>query len=224
MASFLQKFRTIALGTAHDLLDKAIDLNSPAAIRQYVRDLEDAIGKMKNEEANQDGSVRTLTREQSDLTNKVATDSATITKLMASVDPNGKNIARGKAAIVLQNQQRLTQLATDIQSASAAEAKLHSTIVALEQKHDLMVQQVHDLERLDRDSKAKESAARALQNAGSLINSGSNISVDDVQTKMRARNDVASAKFDQAIGDVHVDDGANSDDVDALLATLTTAK
>jgi phage shock protein A len=221
MATFLQKLRTVTLGTAHDLLDKAIDLNSPASIRQYLRDLESALDKMKSEQAVQDGQIRTSTREKSELESKIATDKETITKLMASTAPNAKDLVRGKAAIVLQNQTRLTQLTQDIQTQTESSAKLHTTVTNLENRHDLMVARVRDLERLDRDSKAKEAAAKALQNAGSLIDSGASISVDDIESKMRARNDVANAKFDQAIGDTHVNDETNSEDIDALLATLT---
>src|SRR2546430_4877220 len=51
-----------------------------------------------------------------------------------------------------------------------------------------------------RDTKTKEAASSALNSASSLIDGGSDISVDDIETKMRARNDVASEKFDRAVG------------------------
>ena len=71
MSGFLQKLRIVTLGAAHDLLDREIDMNSPSALRQYVRDLEDAIGKMNSELAVQEGGVRTLNREYGDLGHKI---------------------------------------------------------------------------------------------------------------------------------------------------------
>jgi phage shock protein A len=222
MATFLQKLRTLTLGSAHDLLDHAIDMNSPSAVRQNVRDLEDAIGKMKIEAANEDGHIRTITREQSDLNNSIATDKATVAHLMESDAPTAKEVARGKAAIILQNQSRVSDIAQDIATHTASLTKLNATIASLNQKHDLMVSRVRELESLDRDSKAKESAAKALQSANSLISAAGSTSIDDIQTKMRARNDVANASFDQAIGDIDVSEDPNkSADIDALLNSLT---
>lgn len=220
MATFLSKLRVVTLGTAHDLLNQVIDSNSPSAMRQYVRDLESAIDKLKTEAATQDGQIRILNREKSELDSKIATDKQTISKLMVSTQPNAKEIAKGKAAVVIQNQKQSDQYVQDIQVQTEAAAKLNATIVTLDNKHTLMVSRVRELERLDRDSKAKESAASALKNAGSLIDSGNDISIDDVENKMRSRNDVASAKFDQALGGIQTDT-TDSDDVNALLESLT---
>ena len=53
MASIFSKVRALALGNIHDLLDKAIDLNSPAVVRQYVRDLGEAKEQLADEAAAQ---------------------------------------------------------------------------------------------------------------------------------------------------------------------------
>jgi uncharacterized iron-regulated protein len=82
-----------------------------------------------------------------------------------------------------------------------------------------MVSRVRELERIDRDSKAKESATEALNAAGSLTGSVDAQSVDDLEERMRRRNDVASAKFEQSMAAVP-EDNTNSEAVDALLASL----
>lgn len=219
MASFLSKLRAVTLGAAHDLLDKTIDLNSPSVVRQYVRDLEGAIDKLQTEQAIQAGGLRTLQRERGEVAISIENDKATIQKLQ---EKNATDLARNKAKIVLQNQQRLKDLDTNISNQQQTVDSLSQAVTALNAKHGQMVIKVHDLERLDRDSKAKESAASAINNAGKIAGNADSASIDDLTDRMERRHDVADAKFGQAMGNFHVDDvsGVDSDDVDALMAEL----
>lgn len=217
--SLLNKVRTLTLGATHDLIDKTIDLNNPSAVRQTVRDLESKITELKSNAAIQDGNLRTQIREQSELSARVETDKATITKLMASTDPNAVAIYKSKANLVLQNQKHLADMSDSITSQQNIATQMKATVVGLEAKHDQMVSRVHELERLDRDTKAKESAASAITAAGSVAGNIDSISVDDLADRMRRRNDVASAQFDQAAGSINTDT-PDSDDVNALLASL----
>lgn len=217
--SFLNKVRTLTLGAAHDLLDKAIDLNSPSAVRQSVRDMEAAITELKSNAAIQDGNLRTQIREQSELTATVAADKATIAKLLTSTDATAPAIAKAKANLVIQNQKHLSDMSDSITSQQNIATQMKATVVGLEAKHDQMVSRVHELERLDRDTKAKESAASAINAAGSVAGNIDSVSVDDLADRMRRRNDVASAQFDQAAGSINTD-APDSDDVNALLASL----
>jgi len=215
MSSFFQKLRVTTLGLAHDLLDKYVDTNSPSALRQYVRDLEEAIGKMNSEAAMQIGQVRTLKREQGDLVSKIAADTD-YAKANLTAKPE---LARSRAALIIQNQKHLASITTDIDNQQKVADQLQLAVSNLTAKHDLMVSRVRELERIDRDSKAKESAADALNAAGSLVGSVGTQSIDDLEDRMRRRNDVASARFDQSMATVPADD-SNSEQVDELLASL----
>lgn len=217
--NFVTKLRAVTLGAAHDLLDKAVDLNSPSVVRQYVRDLEAALDKLKSESAIQDGTLRTQLREQSDLQSSIESDKATISKLLASTDPTGKALATAKANLVITKQQHLAEIADAITNQQNVAIGMKNAVISLESKHDQMVARVRELERLDRESKAKESAASAITNAGRIISDIDSPSVDDLADRMHRRNDVASAKFDQAVGGLHTEE-PNSDDVAALLASL----
>ena len=214
--SFLQKLRAVTLGTAHDLLDKAVDMNSPSILRQYIRDLEDALGKMNSEVAIQNGQLRTMKRERDDLSHVIDTDKATAKSLLASQPDR----ARSKAELVVVNQKHLDQMDIDIQNQQKTAEDLAGAVEKLQAKHDQMLSRVRELERIDRDSKTKEATAAALSNAGSLANSVSSRSVDDVEDRMRRRNDVASAKFDQAMSSMPDEHPADSAEVDALMADL----
>ena len=221
MSTFLQKLRVVTLGNVHDLLDKAIDMNSPSAIRQYTRDLEDALAKMRTEAAVQDGQVRTLTREKDDLTHQIETAKINVTALLK--DSTKQDVARTKAAAILTMQRNLDATTQHLEEQKTASQQTDAALVNLEAKHADMVARVRELERLDRDTKIKESSAQALESAGALVSGGADISVDDIESKMRQRNDVASAKFDRAMGSVKVEeDPGTSAQVDDLLESLKT--
>jgi phage shock protein A len=214
MTGFLQKLRAFSLGAAHDVLDKAVDMNSPSMLRQYVRDLEDATGKMNSEAAIQLGQVMTLTRERDNLKAKIDADTEAVKKILDS----SPDLARSKGALILQNKSHLAQTESDIVAQRKVSDELALAVSKLQAKHDLMVSRVRELERIDRDSKTKESAAAALNQAGSLIGSVGSESVDDLEDRMRRRNDVASAKFDQSMA--AVPEEQDSADVDDFLASL----
>ncbi len=225
MTGIISKIRTLTLGSIHDLLDEAIDLNSPSALRQYVRDLEAALDKMRNEAAIQAGQIRTLTREIGDLQHNIETETVLVTKILAGNAPNKDTVARTKAATIVNWKKELTNKQDALEAQKKTSADIDSAVAKLDSKHTLMVQQVRELERIDRDSKAKEQAASSLEQAGKLVGNGSGISIDDIKGKMNARNDVASEKFERAMGAVQVEDEATaSTEVDDLLQSLQPGK
>jgi phage shock protein A len=222
MASFMQKLRTVTLGAAHDLLDKTIDMNSTSSLRQYVRDLEDALSKMKNEAAIQAGAVRTLDREHGDLAGQIAAKKTTI---QAYVDQGKQDQARPLATLVVTLQQQFDRNEQELMNQKAASAALDQAVEKLELKHTDIVNHVRELERIDRTSKAKEQSASALSSAARLTNSGSAISIDDIESKMRAYGDVASEKFDRAMADTSIqEDPETTSKVDDLLASMQQKK
>jgi phage shock protein A len=221
MSTFLSKLRVVTLGAVHDLLDKAIDLNSPSALRQYVRDLEGALASMQNNAATQAGECTTLDRELREAKAAIDTKTATIKKIYAGDGPNKEVVARGLGTEVVNLQKRVTDLTAQLATQQQTSKTLDEAVAKVEARHREMVGRIHDLERLDRDSKAKEQSAHSLQAAGAILGSGSDISVDDIEQKMRARNDVASAKLDRALGGLHVEeDPGTASAVDDLLASL----
>jgi len=218
--SLFEKLRIVTLGNLHDLLDKTIDLNSPSALRQYVRDLEEATNKLNTEAAVQTGQLRTMTREHDDLVSKIEQQKAVVAQLLKSTEPNAAELARGKAQLILTEQKQVDSLSQNLVTQKKTADDLAGAVIRLQNKHNEMVARVRELERIDRDSKAKEQAAHAIQNAGSILGTADTNSVDDLQERMLRRNDVANASFDQAMSSVQAEPETNSGDVDALLASL----
>jgi len=218
MATLMQKVRVVLLGHAHDLLDKSIDMSSPSALRQYVRDLEEALQQMETEGATQAGMCRTYAREKADLEAKIATTKVTITTQLSQ---KKDDLARANAARVVQFQAQLEHKAHDLASQQEASAKTDKAIADLRLKHDTMVSRLRELENLDTDTKIKEKSAAALSAAGKLVSGGADLSVDSIEGRMRARNDVASEQFDRAMGTLSTpEDTETASQVDNLLASL----
>ena len=220
MTTFMSKLRTATLGTVHDLLDKAIDANSPSFLRQYVRDLEAALDQMRNQAAVQAGQVRTQQREITTLKDTIDIKTK---QTQTSLQQDRKDLARIQAGEVVRLQKQLEQMNTDLESQKQNTEAIDKSVVLLEEKHSQMMARLHELERLDRDSKTKEQAATALAGAGKLVEGGADMSVDDIESKMRARNDIASEKFDRAMGSTSFKTEENpetTEAVDSLLAEL----
>lgn len=220
MTSFMHKLRTATLGTVNDLLDKAIDLNSPSFMRQYVRDLEDALDQMTNQAAVQAGQVRTLSRERDTMQHTI---DAKTKDAQISVTKGNQDLARIQAAEVVRLTKELTRMTDDLTAQKQSSANTDKTVALLNEKHSQMISRLRELERLDRDSKMKEQSATAAAGFGKLIAGGADMSVDDIQSKMRARNDVASEKFDRAMSSIQTtpeEDCETSAQVDELLASL----
>lgn len=217
MATFLSKFRTLTLGTAHDLLDKAIDMNSPTILRQYVRDLETSENNLRSEAAVAAGGIRTLTRDKGDLEHRIADETAAAKNLMTT-NPTAARIHASNAVTM---QGLLTDKAKDLVDQTTMSANLDAALAKLDAKHTQMLAAVRRLESMDRSTKAKEQAAGALQNANAAANSGDGISIDSIKEKMTARADVADEKFNRAMNDPGMaEDPAHAADVDAFMANL----
>lgn len=221
MTGLIAKIRIVALGAAHDLLDKTIDLNSPSALRQYVRDLESALDKLRNEAAIQAGQVRTQTRELGDIQHNIETETELVKKIMAGTYVNKEVLARTKGSQIVAWQKEVPTRQQELEDQKKASAAIDDAVHKLDAKHTQMVQRVRELERIDRQSKVKEQAAGSLEAAGKLVSGGSDISIDGIEQKMRARKDVADEKFDRAMGNVVVEeDPTASADVDDFLNSL----
>lgn len=217
MSGFLRTLRTVTLGAAHDVLDKTIDLNSPSALRQYVRDLEDALGHMQDEAAKQEGFVRNLIRQRDDMQHGVDQMKATIAQCLAAVPPK-KEAAEIRAREVVSQERFLKDVGPKIEQQQHALSELNDAVAKIKAKHTECLEKVRDLERMDQTTKAQESAARAVNAAGEALQNG--VDIDSIQTRMQQRSDVAGARFDRAMENLGPENHEDQGSVDELLAAL----
>lgn len=202
MASLWQKIRTLTLGNLHELLDAAIDLNSVAACKQYVRDLEEAKDKMRDQAAAARGRLGQSQAAVATLEHQIATDTEHAQLLLDDDDPSNDGDAQKLMEGVVQKQELLetkqAQLATDKQVSEA----LGEAVRKITAKHAEMVNNVRRLESLEQQTKAQEQATDALKAAGKIANSTDGVSVDDVEQRLRDRAAASSEKFKDAMSDM----------------------
>ena len=209
MAGLLEKVRIGFLAQAHSVLDKFIDLNSPQAVRQYIRELESSIEGIENDAAEAAGHVTTTDREVHRLMGQIESYDHAIDSILTSTDPSANDKARELQVKLNGFKQQLEAKQTELTAAKeTSEAIVHS-LSALRSKHTSMVQQLATLDSMDKAAKDKERAARALQQAAKISSIGSDISVDDLASRIQARHDVADEKLKAALASV--DDNLGKD-------------
>ena len=215
MAGLLEKVRIGFLAQAHSVLDKIIDLNSPQAVREYIRELERSIEGIENDAAEAAGHVTTTDREVHRLLGQIESYDHAIDAILSSVDQASTDKARELQVKLNGFKQQLEAKQTELTTAKeTADAIVHS-LSALRSKHQSMVQQLTTLDSLDKAAKDKERAAKALQQAAKISSIGSDISVDDLASRIQARHDVADEKLKRAL--------ASMDDVAGKDVALTQA-
>jgi phage shock protein A len=202
MAGILEKVRIGILAQAHTLLDKIIDLNSPQAVRQYIRDLESSIENIENDAAEAAGHVTTTDREVHKLMGQIESYDHAIDTILTSNDPSANDKARELQVKLNGFKQQLEAKQTELATAKETTDAIVHSLSALRSKHTSMVQQLSTLETLDKAAKDKERAARALQQAAKISSLGSDISVDDLASRIQSRADVADQKLKAALATV----------------------
>jgi len=202
MAGLLEKVRIGFLAQAHTVLDKFIDLNSPQAVRQYIRELESSIEGIENDAAEAAGHVTTTDREVHRLMGQIESYDHAIDTILANDDPSSTDKARELQVKLNGFKQQLEAKQTELATAQETADAITHSLSALRSKHQSMVQQLATLDSMDKAAKDKERAAKALQQAAKISNLGSGISVDDLASRIQARHDVADEKLKRALANV----------------------
>lgn len=202
MASLFQKARVAALSTAHALLDKIVDMNSIGAVKQYVRDLENALEDLEDAAAIAAGHVRTVQRDAETLRFQIKELNQNIDFILSDNNPANDHLAKPLEARLIGLEQRLTTKDDEMATGQKSAQALGEAVSALRARYQNMVEQMQRLEAMDRAARAKESAAQAMRQAGRLASAGGDVSIDAVADRIQRRADVADAKFERALGDM----------------------
>ena len=202
MAGIFGKIRTLVLGNVNDILDAAIDLNSTAAIKQHIRDLEEARDSLGGEVAVASGRVASLAQQIATFKAKMETTTGNIQLIMGDGDESNDNLAEPLMASLIGLEKQMADRVTEQKTAADTEAALKQAHGRVAEKHREMLERVRALEQMERSTRAKEKAAGALKSAGRLANMDAGASVDNVEQRMRDNSAVADAKLKQALGDL----------------------
>lgn len=205
MAGLFEKARIAALSAAHALLDKTIDLNSIGAVKQYVRDLEKALEDLEDATAAAAGHVRSVEREAEQISYQIAELNQNIDFILSDDKPENDHLATPLEARLIGLEQRVTSRKEEVVTGQQTAQALAEATSTLRVRYQNMVQQIQRLEAMDRATKAKEGAVKAMRQAGKIASTGADVSVDAVADRIQRRADVADAKFAQVMGEMRSD-------------------
>jgi phage shock protein A len=202
MAGLFQKARVAALSAAHSLMDKVVDLNSIGAVKQYVRDLENALEDLQDASAAAAGQVRTVQRDSDQVRSQIKELNQNIDFILSDSKPENDYLAAPLEARLIGLEQRAASLELEIGTGQKTAQALSEAATTLQARYQNMVQQVQRLEAMDKATKAKEQAVEAIRQAGQIASTGSDVSIDAVADRIQRRADVADARFERVMGDM----------------------
>lgn len=203
MAGLFQKARIAALSAAHSLMDKVVDLNSIGAVKQYVRDLENALEDLQDASAAAAGQVRTVQRDSDQARSQIKELNQNIDFILGDNKPDNDYLATPLEARLIGLEQRAASLELEIVTGQKTAQALAEAASTLQARYQNMVQQVQRLEAMDKATKAKEQAVDAIRQAGQIASTGSDVSIDAVADRIQRRADVADARFERVMGDMN---------------------
>jgi phage shock protein A len=215
MASLLEKTQTLIQANLHSMVDKALENNSVAVMKQYIRDAEKNLDDLEDAAATVGGEVKTLERKYKEYKKKAD-------KLDRNID-----------ALLMQGK-------TDL--ASAAQTELNSTRRMQEQYHEQWVRQQREyesllnarlklqaklktirqeqkeMESLLRLAKSKEITVKAIKSLDDLTGVGDG-DIARLSESIRSRLDKASAQSEMYASslDSQMDDVLGKSEIDLQL-------
>jgi len=202
MSGLFQKARIVALSMAHSLMDKVIDLNSIGAVKQYLRDLENALEDLEDASATAAGHVRTVQRDAIQIGSQIKELNQNIDFILSDNKPDNDYLATPLEARLIGLEQLMRTKEEEIAAGKKAAQAIAEAVSTLRTRYEGTAQQVQRLEAMDMATKAKESAVEAIRQAGQMASTGSNVSIDDVSDRIQRRADVVDARFEMAMGDL----------------------
>ena len=198
MASLFSKIRIVTLGNLHEFLDALVDLNSPAAVKQYIRDLEDAITQIEHSADTTDGALRTVKDDLAGAQKVVETLDPDIEALLGDDNPSNDHLALPLQVKLDAAEARVTELAGRKAQTQEVLNKLNEAISRLNAKHADMVAQLGSIQSMVEAGKGMDAAAKAVTAAGAM--SVDAPSVDNLARRVKEKYNNQGAAFDRAMG------------------------
>jgi phage shock protein A len=196
--NLFSRLRTVTLAYSNNLLDRAVDMNSLPVVRQFIRDLEDAIDKTNHESAVAAANVSVLQSQIDGSTKTVALDTQ---RAQAYLAKNDETNARLVASRIHDGQVFLDSLKEQISQATSNSQQLDSALAKMKSKHTEVMNQLRVLESKDRQADALHSATSSLKSASSILSSNDvSDSVDSIGRKIDQKAAVENEEFSRAVG------------------------
>ncbi|GAB4270252.1 MAG: hypothetical protein Kow0080_14510 [Candidatus Promineifilaceae bacterium] len=212
MASLLEKTQTLIQANLHALVDKALEQNSVAVLKQYIRDAENNLEELEDAAATVGGEVKTLERKYKEYKKKADQLDKNIDALIMQ----GKTDLARAAQNELNSTRRLQEQYHEqwVRQQREYESLLNARI-KLQAKLKTIRQEQKEMEALLRLAKSKEVTVKAIKSLDDLMGVGDG-DIARLSESIRARLDKASAysemyassldnQMDEALGSAEID-------------------
>jgi phage shock protein A len=212
MASLLEKTQTLISANLHDMVDRALEANSSAVMKQYIRDAEDNLDALEDAAATVGGEVKTLERKYKEYKKK------------------GDQLDRNIDTLVMQGKMDLARAAQDeLNTTRRLQEQYHEQWVRQEREYESLLnarlklqaklktirQEQRELEALLELAKSKEATVRAIKSLDDLVGVGDS-DIARMGESIRGRLDKATAhsemyadrldsQMDDALGRAEID-------------------
>lgn len=212
MASLLEKTQTLISANLHEMVDRALEANSIAVLKQYVRDAENNLDELEDAAATVGGEVKTLERKYREYKRKADQLDGNVDKLIMQ----GKTDLARAAQSELNTTRRLQEQYHEqwVRQQREYESLLNARL-KLQAKLTTIKQEQKELQALMELAKSKEATVKAIKSLDDLVGVGDS-DIARIGESIRGRLDKASAysemyadrldsKMDEALGSVEID-------------------
>lgn len=190
MASILEKTQTLIQANLHAMVDKALEKNSVAVMKQYIRDAEDNLDDLEKATATVGGEVKTMERKYKEYKKKADQIDRNIDALLMQ----GKTDLARAAQTELNTNRRLQEQYHEqwVRQQKEFEA-LKNARLKLQAKLKTIREEQRELESLMRLAKSKETTVKAIKSLDDLTGVG-DADIARLGESIRSRLDRATAE------------------------------
>ncbi|MCB0036900.1 MAG: PspA/IM30 family protein [Anaerolineales bacterium] len=196
MASILDKARTLISANMHEMLDKALEANSVAVLKQYIRDAENNLRELEDAAATVGGEVKSMERKYKEYKKKADQIDRNIDTFLMQ----GKtDLARAAQAELNTNRQLQEQYHEQWVRQKREYDALLNARVKLQAKLRTIRQEQRELEALLQLAKSKEKTVKAIKSLDDLMGVG-DADIARIGDSIRGRLDKATAQSEMYAG------------------------
>ena len=212
MASLIEKTQTLISANLHDMVDRALEANSVAVLKQYIRDAEGNLDDLEEAAATVGGEVKTLERKYKEYKKRGDQLDRNVDTLIMQ----GKTDLARAAQVELNTTRRLQEQYHEQWVRQEREYEsLLSARIKLQAKLNTIRQEQRELEALMELAKSKEATVKAIKSLDDLVGVGDS-DIARIGESIRGRLDRASAysemyadrldsQMDDALGKAEID-------------------
>ena len=215
MATLLEKTQTLIQSNLHAMVDRALESNSVAVMKQYIRDAEGNLDQLEDAAATVGGEVKTLERKYKEYKKKADKLDRNIDTLLMQ----GKTDLASAAQTEMNSTRRLQEQYHEqwVRQQREYEALLNARL-KLQAKLKTIRQEQKEMESLLRLAKSKEITVKAMKSLDDLAGVGDG-DIARLSESIRSRLDKASAHSEMYASrlDSQMDDALGKAEIDLQL-------